>query len=204
MGAFLQGIIMGLAITVSFGPGFIALFQTSIEKGIRSGYILAIGILVSDLVLITVSYFGVSSIQMGGNHVIMGAIAGSILFIFGAVTFFKKATLNLDHAEQYEVLKANIHSLLIKGFLVNIANPFVTIFWIRTISYASGNYGIKTHGFFIFFTGLILTAFSSDLLKCYLSGSLRKLFTSRTVFVINKIIGIVLMALGIIIFYKVL
>jgi len=41
MGAFFKGILMGLTITVSLGPGFIALFQTSITRGVKAGFVLA-------------------------------------------------------------------------------------------------------------------------------------------------------------------
>jgi len=203
MGAFFKGVLMGLTITVSLGPGFIALFQTSIMRGVTAGFVLAVGILISDLTLISISYLGLANLLHQGNTMIMGIIAGVILIITGAIPFFRKSTVNLDDPNQLPDMKSRLLKLLIKGFILNIANPFCLMFWIGIIGFAASNYGMHSYGFFIFFAGLMITAFTSDLLKCYLSGFFRKILTSKAITILNKVVGLILMLVGLFIIYKV-
>lgn len=195
---------MGLTITVSLGPGFIALFQTSIVRGVKAGFVLAIGILISDLSLIGISYFGLTNLFHKDNYLIMGLVAGIILVITGGISFIRKTSVNISNSKQIPDLKSSLPSLLIKGFLLNIANPFCLIFWIGIMGFAVGNYGMHTHGFFIFFSGLLFIAFTSDLLKCYLSGFLKKTLASKAIIYLNKLMGMALMLIGLFIIYKVL
>ncbi len=204
MHPFFQGILMGLTVTVSIGPGFMALFQTSMMRGVKAGFVLAIGILISDLVLISISYFGLSNLVVKGNSLVLGIIAGLILIISGAFTVFRKFSINLNNPGSLPDLHGRLPILLVKGFLLNIANPFVLIFWIGIMGFAASNYGMHSYGFFIFFLGLISTAFSSDLMKCYLSGFLKKALGPKTITIINKVIGVVFIAIGIFVICKVL
>ena len=195
---------MGLTVTVSFGPGFMALFQTSIVRGVKAGIVLALGILISDLVLISVSYFGLSSLIVSGNKTVLGIIAGSILIISGAISAFRKPSSMQTEVVSLPDLTSRPPILLIKGFLLNIANPFVLIFWIGIMGFAASNYGMHTYGFFIFFLGLLSTAFSSDLMKCYLSGFLKKVLSPKTIAAANKVIGFVFIAVGVFVICKVM
>ncbi|HEY4787581.1 MAG TPA: LysE family transporter [Bacteroidales bacterium] len=203
MKPLLQGILMGLTVTVSFGPGFIALFQTSIVRGVKAGIVLAIGILLSDLVLISISYFGLSSLIVKGNTVTLGIIAGSILILSGSYSVFRSPSVNLASQTKLPDLQSRLPILLMKGFLLNIANPFVLIFWIGIMGFAASNYGMHSYGFFIFFLGLLSTAFSSDLMKCYLSSFLKNRLSPKTITLVNKTIGAIFIAIGIFIICKV-
>jgi hypothetical protein len=71
------------------------------------------------------------------------------------------------------------------------------------LSFAASNYGMSSNRFFLFFSGLIITAFSFDLMKCYLSGSLTKLLTSKVIIYLNKSMGLVLIIIGFFIIYRV-
>jgi len=204
MHPFFQGILMGLTVTVSIGPGFMALFQTSIVRGVKAGVVLAIGILISDLVLISISYLGLSNLIVKGNTLVLGIIAGLILIISGTITVFRKPSSNLGNKENLPDLHSRLPVLLVKGFLLNIANPFVLIFWIGIMGFAASNYGMHSYGFFIFFLGLLSTAFSSDLMKCYLSGFLKKVLTAKAIIIVNKVMGLIFIAIGIFIICKVL
>ena len=202
MGAFFKGILMGLTITVSLGPGFIALFQTSITRGVKAGFVLAVGILISDLTLISFSYLGLASLVQHGNTQILGTIAGFILIITGLIPIIRKSPLNLNDPKQLPDLKSSLPALILKGFILNVANPFCLIFWIGIIGFAASTYGIHSYGFFIFFAGLIITAFTSDLLKCYLSGFFRKILKPKVINLLNNIIGAILILIGVLIIYK--
>ena len=58
MSPFLQGVLVGLTFAVLLGPAFFSLIQTSIQRGFRSGFFLALGIFISDFSALLLAYFG--------------------------------------------------------------------------------------------------------------------------------------------------
>jgi len=202
MTAFLLGLMFGLTITISIGPGSIALFQTSLVRGLSAGFVFATGMLISDLLLILLSYFGLSELLLKWDFKVMGIIAGIILIIIGGVTLFKSSPISWDSTKT-NPLMGNWTMLLVKGFFLNIANPFSLIFWIGIVGFAARNWGLHSQNLFLFFLGVFVTAFSTDLLKCYLSELLSKVLTSKTIHWINKSMGLVFIGIGFFLIYKV-
>ena len=56
MSLILEGIMLGCLLAVSLGPIFIALTQTSIEKGVLPGLTVGSGIWISDFIFVYVFY----------------------------------------------------------------------------------------------------------------------------------------------------
>ena len=92
--------------------------------------------------------------------------------------------------------------LLLKGYILNVANPFSLIFWIGVAGFASKTWGLESHNVALFFAGVFTTAFSTDLLKCYMSGLLRKVLATSALLWINRVMGVVFIGIGLIILYK--
>ena len=63
MEIILNGIVSGVVLAFLIGPVFFAIIQTSIERGFWSGVFVAMGVSLSDILYITVSYLGLHSIH---------------------------------------------------------------------------------------------------------------------------------------------
>ena len=190
MNALLLGLFFGLPISISFGPGFVALFQTSLGRGVKAGVIVATGMLFSDLSLVLASYFGLAALLIQGEARTLGTLTGMILIGMGLFTLFKKGAPDLNPGVGVN-LQGNILTLFGKGFFLNITNPYSLIFWIGVVGVAGRNWNLYDYHVLLFFTGLFLTAFSSDLLKCYLSGKLRKFLANGAILTVNRVMGVV-------------
>jgi threonine/homoserine/homoserine lactone efflux protein len=91
---FLGGLLLGLILSVTLGPAFFTIIQTSIDRGFKRALYISIGVALSDIVLIFISFFGLSTILQAGNNQVYIAIAGGvILILFGIHTFRKKPEL---------------------------------------------------------------------------------------------------------------
>jgi threonine/homoserine/homoserine lactone efflux protein len=178
-----------------------ALFQTSLVRGFNAGFILAMGILVSDLMIIVLSYFGLSTLIYKGDYKIMGIVAGIILMVMGGVSFFSNPLM--IEKKSITVFRNSLPVLLIKGFLINISNPFNVIFWIGITGFAAKKWGMQSSNIVLFFAGILVTEFITDLLKCYLTELLGKILVSKWVIWMNKILGFTLFCIGIFIIFKV-
>jgi threonine/homoserine/homoserine lactone efflux protein len=90
-----------------------------------------------------------------------------------------------------------IYRYFAKGFIINGFSPMVLIFWIGAISVASIDFGYsKDFEFFLFFSVVLGTVFSADVLKAYLADKLRRLVTSKLMRIMNILVGICLIIFG--------
>lgn len=200
----LKGILMGLTIAISLGPGFFAIFHTSVSKGFKAGIVIATGILISDLVLIVLSYFGLESLISKQQLIWFGIAGGLILFISGMVTLFRKP-VSIDNSSEFApVANSKNHLLLLQGFILNISNPLNLFFWLGVLGFAGNTFGINSRDFFIFMCGLILTAFTADLFKSFLAGFLTQVLNTKYIAILHKVTGIVFLLAGAFVIYKVL
>src|SRR5271157_2938214 len=89
---FFEGIILGLLVAVTLGPAFFTIIQTGIERGFKSAFYTALGILICDLFLIVVCYLGFSTFDssVANNKLYIGFTGGIILIIYGTYTYLKK------------------------------------------------------------------------------------------------------------------
>ena len=138
--AIYEGILLGLFLAFSIGPAFFALINTGISYGFRSGAALAFGIFFSDLffVLVTVSliHFGMSDLLTDPkSQAFLGVIGGIVLIVYGAFHFVNK-NIKVDEENNLSIKTPKAYLLLIKGFLLNMFNPFVWIFWIAQMRYS--------------------------------------------------------------------
>jgi hypothetical protein len=89
--ALWEGISMGLVLSAMIGPVFFALIQNSLEHGFRYAAVLALGILLSDLIYVVVTYFSISLLaQYPFFEIGLGYAGGAVLIGFGISTILKK------------------------------------------------------------------------------------------------------------------
>ncbi len=213
----LKGVLMGLtlALVFGFGPGFFSLIQTSINRGFKSALLLDLGIVLNDVMIVALMLM--SSIQVHLNNdkriVYAGISAGIILIIFGIFTYNLSPSNIVKRSEstnesinelekKYKSPKWYIY--VGKGFVMNIFNPFVWIFWMTCVATASGQYNGNIYCLVKFFIGVFGTVIIFDILKAAGAYSLKKFFTEKMMTVLNKIIGLIIGLCGIVLIIKVL
>ena len=91
-----------------------------------------------------------------------------------------------------------------KGFVINIFNPFVWIFWITCVATASSNYGGNKNSLILFFVGVFSTVLFFDIIKAAGAYSLKKFFTENMLKRLNQITGITLILFGLYLIVRVL
>jgi threonine/homoserine/homoserine lactone efflux protein len=201
--ALTEGILMGITLAFLVGPSFISLLQTSIHRGFYAGLQFAIGVSLSDMVLIALSYLG--AVQILGaedNQVRFGIVGGLIVVGFGLITFMRRHTIAAPAAPELRLktdrfFSGRLFRYVTKGFFMNIFNPFLLLFWLGVMSLVSTKYGIPSREIFVFFSGTIAAVFTTDLFKCFLANRIKKYLSIRLLTWINRIVGVALMGSGI-------
>ncbi|MFZ9188592.1 MAG: LysE family translocator [Algoriphagus sp.] len=175
--AILEGLEMGLLLSMMIGPVFFALVNTSLDHGFKQSAILAFGVFLSDLVYVLVTYFGVQALTFIPNiEWYLGFFGGLILIGIG-VSFFRKK-ITAAPSPSFPTLASQGKALL-QGFGINGINPFVMLFWISIASMVSikSSWGISDRAFF--YAALLFTVFGFDLGKAFLAEKLAHLVSLK-------------------------
>lgn len=187
------------------GPVFFMLLETSIVKGIRAALAFDVGVLLSDIIYISIVFFFLSEVTaaIAENRNILTIIGGVILIIFGVTTSLKKqqGKLNTDFISLVHQPR-DYGVLMLKGFFLNFLNPMVLFYWfavltLDTESVASGGWEALS-----FIAVILLTFFSIDVLKIAGAKKLRIFITPSLLKRLNLILGSILIIFGIVLIIR--
>ncbi len=193
---FLEGYLVGLGMIIFIGPVFFFLLSSTLKFGFKSGLLIVLGIIFSDIIYVLLCNYGLASFLALPSSNFLIAIIGGLLLVGIGLKYLLVKKIDI---EDKIVLKPNhFISFFIKGFLVNFVNPFVLIVWMGIVKYAEES----TSGNPIFFLiGILLGIFSTDLLKVVLAKQIKRFISPSILLLVYKIVGILLILFGIRMFF---
>lgn len=199
--AIYQGFLIGIGLALLIGPVFFALVNTSISKGRQLATYLAVGIALSDIFYIFLSYIGVSTL-LSNNYFKywLGIVGALILVVFGIQSVLKKA--KLANEVDLAIDPKNKFKNVLKGFVLNSMHPGVVLFWVATVGGIISKSDFTANESYVLFTTTILTTFSIDLLKIKLASMLRGILTVSFIRKLNIVIGVILILCGVVLAYS--
>lgn len=197
-----------LSVVINMGPAFITLVQTSLHRGFRSAAWFVIGVILNDAMVITLCIL--TSVQVVMRSPFEAALAsigaGVILLLFGIFTYRKKVK---DREQREQMIEKHSEEImknqndkpswfvfLGKGFILNILNPFVWLFWFSAVAIVAGNMDGNKLSTFVFFGIILGTTLTLELLKAWGAAKLKRFLTPERTTLINKIAGVLLMLCG--------
>lgn len=193
----LLGIPWGIFLSFMIGPVFFILLETSIIKGFRAALVFDLGVVLGDIVFITIAYVGsyrlITSIKDNSALFMFGGI---LMLAYGIISYvsLKIETKVIDN----EIIRKNYSGLFIKGFFLNIINIGVLGFWLAIIISVGPKLEMQTSRMITFFITVILTYLLVDCLKIVLAKQLKTKMTPINILKIKKGICFVLMIFGIV------
>jgi threonine/homoserine/homoserine lactone efflux protein len=198
----LSAIPLGFFLSFMIGPVFFVLLETSVVKGFRAAIIFDTGVVLADIVFITIAFFSsyrlIQSIKDDPALFIFG---GLVMLTYGIISYInnrKEAKkINIDEIDPKELAKTNYVSLFVKGFFLNFINIGVLGFWLAILITIGPQLELKTTRMLTFFSTLIVTYFVTDIFKILLAKQLRNQLNPKNILLIKKFISIVLIVSGI-------
>ncbi len=208
-----QAIGIGFLLSIMIGPVFFVLLEISITKGFKSAMIFDAGVLLSDLFYIVISLFFAYQLKGLGdvkNNLILSVLGGALFIAYGVYNlFFKQVTMGagaldeelLDSEEKPNKSSKNKDNsmLVLKGFMLNLLNPGVVIYWLAIIAKGFdlvAPYESDAH-IVIFITIILITFFGIDCLKAYVANKIKPLVTVKLLRGLNSLIGFVFLGTGV-------
>jgi threonine/homoserine/homoserine lactone efflux protein len=198
----LSAIPLGFFLSFMIGPVFFVLLETSVVKGFRAAIFFDLGVILADIVFITMAFFSsyllIKSIKDDPALFIFG---GLVMLTYGIISFVnnrKEARkIKIDEEDPVELAKNNYFTLFVKGFFLNFINIGVLGFWLAILITIGPQLELKTSRMLTFFTALIVTYFVTDIFKILLAKQLRSKLNQKNILLIKKVISIVLIISGI-------
>ncbi len=208
-----QAIGIGFLLSIMIGPVFFVLLETSITKGFKAAMIFDAGVLLSDLFYIVISLFFAYQLKGLGdvkNNLILSILGGTLFIAYGVYNlFFKQVKMGVGVLDQdlldsedkaIKSTKNKDNSMLVlKGFMLNLLNPGVVIYWLAIIAKGFdlvAPYDSDAH-IVIFITIILITFFGIDCLKAYVANKIKPLVTVKLLRGLNILIGIIFLGTGI-------
>jgi threonine/homoserine/homoserine lactone efflux protein len=192
---------LGFLLSFMIGPVFFVLLETSATKGFRAGLVFDAGVIIADIIFLTIAYF--SSFQLLenlSNQPGLYVFGGAILLVYSITILFSKAPIN--DKTNVQTIKKGYLGLFIKGFLLNFINIGVLVFWLGVIIVVGPSLDNDPDRIMVFFTAMLSAYLITDIFKILLAKQLRRKLTLRRIFLLKKALGIILAICGLVLIIK--
>lgn len=192
-----KGITLGLLLSIAVGPVLFSIIKQSINNGVKGGMAFVAGVSLSDISLVIASnFFTEIFTSLNARREEIGIIGSTFLISVGIYyLFFKKVKVNEQGTQVLKVFrKRDYLRLFLTGYLMNILNPAIIIFWLTTST--AFIYHTFNHRVVIFSIALAFVL-AADILKVILAGRLRKRLTVKNISLLNRINGMILIGFGV-------
>lgn len=193
--AIWQGILLGFGLAFLLGPAFFALLDASLHYGLGVSVAIALGVVSSDVLLLTISYLAMNSLSEI-NHFQAGmALVGFVVLTVSGGLMIKNRRETVQN-KPWQI--DQFWSLFIKGFSINTFNPFPWLFWLSTAAVVHSQFGSTGwKGPFLFFGGAALTVFITDVAKAAGARLIQPYLNANALSIIRLISGVCLIGFGI-------
>ena len=203
---FLPAIFLGIILAFTVGPVFFTIIEISVSKGFKAAVFFNLGVVFSEIVFFAIAYASTSSllesIQENPSWKILG---GVLLSFYAGITLLGMYQNKADEG-QYSFdpgsESPNLIKNMVRGFLLNIINFAVLVFWILVVANYGPGFQDTEYKMFLFFLTIVGTYFLIDLGKIYLAQQLKSSLTRSVVTKIKIAVNSVILIIGIVLIFK--
>jgi L-lysine exporter family protein LysE/ArgO len=193
----LYGFLTGIVMSIMLGTVFFALVQNSIDYGFKTGVFISIGVITSDILLISLSWFNAELIPEGSTTDWLVRLFGAAFLLFyGLSNLFKKENLTYPKTEKKQIAK-----FITMGFLLNGLNPGNYIGWLAVTTQLQrvARYSLSESIFY--FVGALSAIFIMESLISLGATFLKPYITDRFLRLVNRLVGILFIGFAIALFF---
>ncbi|UYQ92488.1 LysE family transporter [Chitinophaga horti] len=200
--AIIQGLGLGLVLSVSVGPVIFAIIKYSINNGFKAGISFALGVSMSDIVFVAAGNIATSFITgLEAYNRYIGIGGGILLVGMGLYGLLFKKVKIVTGDERPEMFRTSDYAKIwTAGFLMNTLNPGVILFWLPI---CIANTATPVGHRWVMYTVALAMVLSFDILKVFVADKIRHKLTLTTVLWLNRVSGVCMIIFGLALLYKV-
>ena len=203
---FLPAIFLGIILSFTIGPVFFTILEISVSKGFKAAVFFNIGVVFSEIVFFAIAYASTSSLLESIQENPSWKVLGGVL-----LSFYAGITLLGMYQNKYDVdhysfnpksESPNVIKNMIRGFLLNIINFAVLVFWILVVANYGPGFQDTDYKMVMFFLAIVGTYFSIDLGKIYLAQQLKNYLTKEIIVKIKLAVNVIILIIGLVLIFK--
>jgi threonine/homoserine/homoserine lactone efflux protein len=191
-----NGIIIGVLVSAPMGPIGLMCVQRTLNKGRWHGFVSGVGAALSDLIYASITCLGMGIIIdfVDAHRIILQIVGSILLLLFGFYTFHTNPSKSLHKPKE----GGNSFSQdIITAFFLTLSNPLIIFLYIAL--FARFNFIDPNETLYSIIVGLsfiVLGALAWWFLVSTLIGKLRTIINVRGLWIINKVVGGIIMVLS--------
>ena len=193
-----KGLVIGVVVSAPLGPVGVLCIQRTLNKGRWYGFVTGIGACLSDIIYALITGYGMSFMdEFLMKHQVLLQIIGSImLFVFGFFTFRSNPVQSIRPGS---AKKGTYLHNLVTAFFVTLSNPLIIFLFIGLFARFSfvmpgSALGFQLVGYLAIILGALMWWFGIT----YLVNKVRTQFNVRGIWILNRVIGCIVMLASII------
>jgi threonine/homoserine/homoserine lactone efflux protein len=199
----LKGIILGLTVSMPLGPIGIILINRTIKRGMLSGFFSGLGLATADTLLAGLAALGYTVILgfINEERFIISIIAGLIIIGIGLKIYLSNPVKDIRNREKAnKSLWRDYYSV----FVLSISNPYTIFIFVAFFSgvHIGGNVKPELVPFFLI-PGVLIGTITWWFFLSYFVSRFKKNIRLRVIVRVNKVAGIVVIVIGIIVLLSV-
>lgn len=185
---------------VFIGPIFFLLIETSFSRGPKHAIALDVGVISADILCIVAAYYtSADLVTLIDKHPGFYRITALIIFVYGIFMMVSKTKMHIQGEEK--LINQNYIKTFANGFLLNLLNVGVILFWLVTVISVRNQYPSQSD-FILYLVIVILTYLAIDLFKIFLAKQFHDRLTQNVANKIRKIVGVILILFSVFIFMQ--
>lgn len=193
-----KGVIVGIVVSAPLGPVGVLCIQRTLNKGRWFGFVTGLGAALSDICYALITGYGMSFMdELIVKHQLFLQFVGSIMLLaFGIYTFRSNPVKSLRPTSSSR--GTYLHNF-VTAFFVTFSNPLIIFLFIGLFARFSfvmpgSPLGFQLVGYLAIILGALVWWFSIT----YFVNKVRTRFNVRGIWILNRIIGVVVMIAAIV------
>ena len=198
-----KGFIIGIVVSAPMGPTGVLCVQRTMNKGRAYGLATGLGASLSDIIYALITGYGMSFVMdiIENPQVLFWVkmVGSALLLMFGVFTFNSNPVKEIRHVSHN---KGSLIHNFVTGFIVTVSNPAIIFLFLalfgQFLFIVPGRLVHQVVGYLALICGAVAWWFGLT----YLVDKVRNRFEERGLWVINRVIGIVviLVSIGILLY----
>lgn len=192
---------LGFMLSLVFiGPIFFLLIETSFSRGPRHALALDFGVVFADILCIVAAFFASKDlVHLIDKHPGFYRITAIIIFFYGLFMMLTKTNMHVPGEEK--IINQNYVKTFFNGFLFNLLNIGVVLFWLVTVISVRNQYP-NIQDFILYIGIMIATYLGIDLIKIFLAKQFHDKLTAKVANTIRRGVGVILIGFSVFIFMQ--
>lgn len=195
----LAAIALGVTLSFMVGPVFLLLLEMALTRGVKKAIIFDAGVVLADIVFISVLMLGSSFMDNTTYVSWIYAIGGLLIVAFGLHNIRSSMKKMANWKANEEVAPIQIgpwYLYFIKGFFMNFLNMGVLAYWLTCTIVVRASVENDEKSMLVYFVVTVLTYFIVDIVKILFARRLKQYLTPKFLINIERVVGLVLIGLG--------